>query len=449
MLTGNPVSLRTLILLRWVAVLGQLAALLSAAFMFQIDLPYGPSVVLVGLSVIVNLATMQVYARGFRPPEGVILGYLAFDLVQLVGLLALTGGLGNPFALLVVAPVTIAATALSDRAVTALGALTIVLVSALAFVSLPLRLADGQDLVLPPLLAFGFWLAIVIGVVFLALYTRRVSLEIRQMSDALLATQMALAREQKLTDLGGVIAATAHELGTPLATIKLTSSELIDELENHPELAHLREDAALIRDQANRCRDILQSMGRAGKNDLFMRQTLLDALLQEAAEPHSGRGKLLKYTLRPRGAIDLATPTVLRRPEIVHGLRNLIQNAVDFAKTTVWIDASWDNSTVYLRISDDGPGYPAPLLARIGEPFLSSGSETRRQYKGMGLGLFIAKTLLERSGARLTFANGTDPFLKSSELSQKSGAIVEVVWPASLICTDGTQILGDNPRNEA
>jgi two-component system sensor histidine kinase RegB len=217
---------------------------------------------------------------------------LLFDLGQLVFLLSVTGGLTNPFALLVLAPVTIAASALELRSALVLAVSAIVLVTLIAFFHLPLTLKDGNELWVPILFRFGFWLSLVIGIVFLGVYSRRVATEIRAMSDALFAAQMALAREQKLTDLSGVVAAAAHELGTPLATIKLVSGEMLDGLVGQPEM---QEDARLIHAQADRCRDILRSMGRSGKDDLQMRQAPLAAVVREAAEPHLGRGKTVVF----------------------------------------------------------------------------------------------------------------------------------------------------------
>ncbi len=299
---------------------------------------------------------------------------------------------------------------------------------------------------MPVLFEFGFWLSIVIGILFLGLYSRRVATEIRSMSDALLATQMALAREQKLTDLGGVVAAAAHELGTPLATIKLVSSEMMDELKDHPEL---REDARLIHEQAGRCRDILRSMGRAGKDDLHMRSVPLAMLVKEAAEPHQDRGKRLVVTFLPGPGGGERQPTVARQPEVIHGLRNLVQNAVAFARTTVWIHGEWTPETITIRIVDDGEGFPPQVIGRIGDPFVRSRRSVqdlaaRPEYEGMGLGLFIAKTLLERTGAELTFANASDPFLTPEERPERSGAIVEVIWPTNRLLQANDQGLGQN-----
>ncbi|PKP83737.1 MAG: two-component sensor histidine kinase, partial [Alphaproteobacteria bacterium HGW-Alphaproteobacteria-2] len=238
--------------------------------------------------------------------------------------------------------------------------------------------------------------------------------------------------EHNLTSLGGVVAAAAHELGTPLATIKLTSAELADELDDRPEL---KRDAELIRAQAERCHDILRGMGRTGKDDLHMRHAPLGAVLEEAAEPHSGRGIVIHYDLAAEPGAAGAQPQIRRRPEVIHGLRNLVQNAVDFARTQVWVDARWSGDRIVVRIADDGPGYPPDLIGRIGDPFLrrrrdEADRALRPEYEGMGLGLFIAKTLLERSGAEVSFANAADAG------GGRSGAIVEVAWPLRALALD-------------
>ncbi|MCU9848056.1 ActS/PrrB/RegB family redox-sensitive histidine kinase [Defluviimonas sp. WL0024] len=441
------VRLTTLVLLRWTAVFGQAAALLVAWKYYSIDLDLGLCFAVVGSAVVVNLAAISIYPRNKRLTETEAALTLLFDTSQLALLLFLTGGLNNPFALLILAPATIAATALQTRATVFIGIVTIALVTLIAFVHMPLRTIYGSPVVVPPIFGFGFWLAIVIGVVFLGLYARRIASEIHSMGDALLAAQMALAREQKLTDLGGVVAAAAHELGTPLATIKLVSTELAEELADRPEL---RSDAELIRQQADRCRDILRSMGRAGKDDLHLRSAPLAAVLREAAEPHLGRGKTLAFDIGDDPQADPHQPVIARRPEIIHGLRNLIQNAVDFARERVWVDASWTDQTVTVRIADDGDGFPPHLIGRIGDPFMRHRRDEiraqRPEYDGMGLGLFIAKTLLERTGARLRFANGADPFLSEDERPARSGAVIEVTWPRSRIEAARSGGLGENRR---
>ncbi len=443
------VRLRTLIVLRWVAVSGQLAAIVVAVAYYHLHLELGLCLMAVGVAVVANLLAGFIYPENKRLSENETLLTLLFDLSQVSFLLYLSGGLNNPFALLVLAPVTIAATALRLQSTLLLGGAAIVYVTLLGFFYHPLRTEEGFIYLLPDIFRFGFWVAIVIGVSFLALYARRVANEVHSMSEALAATQMALTREQKLTDLGGVVAAAAHELGTPLATIKLVSAELIEELADDEDL---RLDAELIRDQADRCRDILRSMGRAGKDDLHMRQAPLDTVIREAAEPHEDRGKTLHFEVSPGAGGRSRQPSIYRRPEIIHGLRNLVQNAVDFSRDNVWVDAHWNDDRITIRIADDGHGFPPQAIGRIGDPFMrirkSSADRAKRpEYDGMGLGLFIAKTLLERSGGVLTFSNGADPFLTEAERPDRSGAIVEVVWERAAICADdsGTgEGLGEN-----
>lgn len=447
--SDNRVKLRTLTNLRWVAVAGQIAAIGISQRLFQLDINLGLCAIAIGMSIIANLVFHFVFPESKRLSEREAALMLAFDTVQLGFLLGVTGGINNPFALLIMAPVTVAATALSLPATLAVGQAAILILTVISWFHLPLVTISGGQLELPDLFAIGYWIAIVVSIVFIGIYTRRVSTEIQSMGQALLATQMALAREQKLTDLGGVVAAAAHELGTPLATIKLVSSEMLSDLEPGSDL---HEDAELIRNQADRCRDILRSMGRAGKDDLHMRQALLGAVIEEAAEPHRGRGKSIIIQTGTGKALPEDQPIIFRSPELIHGLRNLIQNAVDFASTTVWIETCWTEATMTVRILDDGTGYPPHLLGRIGDPFLRKGPkperDTRRpEYEGMGLGLFIAKTLLERTGAELSFANGSDPYTGVARPGERAGAIVELVWrrgPEGIEAAERTPVLGQN-----
>ncbi|WP_380055858.1 sensor histidine kinase RegB [Falsihalocynthiibacter sp. SS001] len=442
------IRLRTLIVLRWVAIFGQILAIFVARQYYDIQLDLGLCYLAISASVMANFIAMFVYPENKRLSESQAVLMLLFDISQLMFLLYLTGGLHNPFALLILVPVTISATVLTLQSTLLLGAVALALTTLLAIVGIPLHDGQGHVYALDPILLFGFWLSIVIGTVFLALYARRVTNEIHSMSEALLATQMALAREQKLTDLGGVVAAAAHELGTPLATIKLAAAEMVDELEDGSDL---KEDAILIGTQADRCREILRSMGRAGKDDLHMHTAPFEAVVREAAEPHLDRGPTIHFHVGPSPSGAREHPEIYRRPEVIHGLRNLVQNAVDFSNGNVWIDLAWTADRIQFRIVDDGAGFPPHLIGRIGEPFVRkrmAGEKQRRPgYEGMGLGLFIAKTLLERSGAELSFANGADPFLAAAERPQKCGAVVEVVWPLDVLTVhdDNRGSLGENP----
>ena len=432
---SNWIRLRTLILLRWVAIAGQLTAILIAKEAYNLQLELGLCLLAIAVSAIGNLVAMVSFPENKRLSEFENMMMTMFDLLQLGFLLYLTGGLHNPFSILLLAPVAVSASILKLRSNLILGGTTIVLVTILALYHLPLRTQAGAFLRIPELFVFGNWIAIVIALVFLSVYSRRVTNEMNAMGNALLATQMALSREQKLTDLGGVVAAAAHELGTPLATIKLTSAELIEAL---PDGSELQEDASLIREQANRCRDILRSMGRAGKDDLHLRSAPLSEVLREAAEPHKDRGVKINMSFEPIEGAGLGQPLALRRPEIIHGLRNMVQNAVDFAKSEVWVESYWSPDTITVRILDDGPGYPVHMLGRIGDPFLrhrktGAARDNRQSYEGMGLGVFIAKTLLERTGAELSFANGYDAQQRPAAKAKPRGAIVEIQWPRAAV----------------
>ncbi len=429
------VPLRTLTVLRWVAIVGQVAALVVAVQVLDLGIATGAVSLAIGASVLMNLVAAFTTAPTRRLTEREASLLLTFDILQLGLLLALTGGLNNPFAVLLLAPVTIAASVLHLRSSLVLGVLTLTVVTGIGVWNLPLLLPDGRPLETPDLFLWGFWFALVIGVGFLGIYARRVTAETAAMGEALAAAQLALDRAQRLSDLDGVVAAAAHEMGTPLATIKLVSGEMIEELEERRDLAHLLEDARLLRAQADRCRDILRSMGQEAKRDSYLDRAPVEAVLLEAAEPHLDRGKTVEIRLT-----DGRQPELPRRPEIVHGLRNLVQNAVDFALSRVEVRLDWTEERLSIRIHDDGPGFTAGVLERIGDPFMrgpppggrpgpTPGADdvaTRPGYEGMGLGLFIAKTLLERTGARLTFAN-----------DQSGGAVVVVAWSRQSLAADG------------
>ena len=439
---GEWIRLRTMIFIRWVAVTGQLAAIIIAFQYFELALDLSLCFFAVGLSALANIVASLFFSESKRLSELENVFMILFDLFQLAFLLFLTGGLNNPFSFLLVAPVVVSAAALKKKSTIIIGSAAVLIVTLLSYFFVPLETLSGKTLTIPDIFLFGNWVAISTGIVFLAFYSNRVTSELNTMSDALFATQAALSREQKLTDLGGVVAAAAHELGTPLATIKLTSSELIEELKNFPEL---HDDAILIRDQADRCGDILNGMGGAGKDDLQMHQTLLAEIIREAAEPHSQRGVTIETKISDghKGGID--EPYIIRRPEIIHGLRNMIQNAVDFATSKVWVESSWTKESITITISDDGYGYPPNLLGRLGDPFLGAkiGKENRQGYEGMGLGLFIAKTLLERTGAKISFSNGDRNQTSAHSKREASGAIVEIYWPRKKV-ESTSNLFGEN-----
>lgn len=445
---GRWVRLRTLITLRWVALVGQAAAVAAAAFGFGFSLPVGWCFAVIAASALVNMVLTRLNPASKRLNERDAMLSLLFDITQASTLLALTGGLTNPFAVLLLAPVTIAASVLALRSTLILASAAMAATTLLLVAHRPLIFADGATLRPPDLYLLGIWAAITVGIVFTAVYTRRIGMETARMAEALSAAQLALSREQRLTAIGALAAAAAHELGTPLATIKLISGELARELKNQPEHA---EDLALLRAQADRCREILRDLSEGGRSDAHIEQAPLLTVMEEAAGPHRLRGKTVVFRINgaPASEAGEAQPMLARRPEIIQGLRNLVQNAVDFAATTIWVDARERESTLRIAVSDDGPGFKAEVLSMLGDPYVTTRGRSRKperdgEYQGMGLGLFIAKTLLERSGARVVFTNGAGG-------ADPGGAVVAAIWPRDAVIAERAErrpALGPNPRFE-
>ncbi len=415
--TDVSVSLRMLVLIRWVAVLGQAATILFVHYGLGFVLPVESALAVVGTSALLNVAASWPRRASARLGDREAAFYLAYDILQLGMLLFLTGGLQNPFAILMLAPVTVSATILSRRSVFWLSALTVAAISVLAVMHLPLPWRD-TPLSLPPLYVLCVWAALVSSSIFIAAYTWSVAEEARRMRDAYAATQLALAREQRVSAVGGIAAAAAHQLGSPLATIAVVAKELVRDL---PPDSPYAEDALLLLSQSERCRTILADLARQreGESGSPFARMPFSALVEAAGEAHGDGGVLIVYHTaagRDHEGHGVEEPQVTRSPEIMHGLGNLIQNAAQFARDEVTVTTSWSEDTVAVDIVDDGPGFPQQVLARIGEPYISGRSGEAVQ-EHMGLGIFIAESLLQRTGARLTFANLGD-----------GGAQVVVEW---------------------
>ena len=413
------VTLRTLILIRWIAVIGQLATVATVQLVMGFPLPLGPVLAAIGASVLLNLVAMAQRGGRLRLADRDAALYLGYDMLQLTLLLYLTGGLANPFAILLLAPMTVAAAILSRYSVVLLTGLNLVCLTVLALWHFPLPWPEPVPLV-APLYAFGIWLSLSVSASFISGYVFRVAEEARRFANALSASQVALAREQRLSSLGALAAAAAHELGSPLGTIAVVAKELLHDL---PPGSPYTEDVALLQSQVMRCREILAELARkpeADGGDPFERLPLT-ALVEAAGAPHR-LGHIQFVIERNSAAGDAAgveEPIVRRSPEIIHGLGNFIQNAHQFAVERVTVTASWDAKSVTVVVMDDGPGYPAHLLSRIGEPYLSARTERSGH---MGLGIFIAQTLLEKTGGRVAFSN-----------NRSGGARVVVRWERGVL----------------
>lgn len=410
------VRLDTILRLRWLAALGQLAAIFIVAQGLEFDVPVIPCIAIIALSALLNLALQIAFNPMQRLEPIYAAALLALNIVELAGLLFLTGGLQNPFSFLFLAPVLISATALPVRLTIALGCLAVACASALVFFHFPLPWDSDDPLVLPPIYLFGVWLSILLAIGVTSLYAFQVTEDTRKLSDALAATELVLAREQHLTQLDGLAAAAAHELGTPLSTIFLISRELEGAVKDGP----LAVDLKTLREQAQRCRDILSKITQLSSTGAPFDRMKLSTLIEEAVAPHRDFGVAIKVRLAVAATTE---PVGGRNPAILYGVGNILENAVDFAKQTVEVNAWWNAETVEIVISDDGPGIAPDMLNRIGEPYLSrrrSADEAQNGHTGLGLGVFIARTLLERTGAKVTFTNRVFP---------DHGAVVQIMWP--------------------
>jgi two-component system sensor histidine kinase RegB len=412
------VRLDTLVRLRWLAAIGQATAVLVVRFVLDFDFPFWGCLAIVALSVVLNLALRFRFPATQWLEPGLTACLLGFDVAQLAGLLYLTGGLHNPFAFLFLGPVLISATALPPRYTVMLGAFAVLCATLLVFFHYPLPWDSDEPLLLPPIFMVGEWVSILLAIGFIGLYASQITEESRQLSDALAATELALAREHHLSQLDGLAAAAAHELGTPMSTISVIAKELERAI---PADAPHGDDVRLLREQAARCRDILAKLTELSASDQPFDRTPLTALIEEVVAPHRNFGISIDVAVPEIRAHE---PAAARNPAILYGLGNIIENAVDFARARVMVNAEWTEDEVGVSIADDGPGFAPEILTRIGEPYVSSrrrkadGADSEET--GLGLGLFIAKTLLERSGGSLTYENRS---------GDGRGAVVAVRWP--------------------
>jgi two-component system sensor histidine kinase RegB len=426
----SRLRLQTIVRLRWLAVLGQTITVIGAYWVLGIDLPVAACLVVISLSAWLNVALRIRYPASQRLKSVYAFLMLAYDILQLAALLYLTGGLENPFAFLLIAPVTVSASTLRLRITAALGLLAIVVASFLTRYHHPLPWFDHQVFDLPLPYLMGMWASLVACILFIGFYSWRTAEESRRMAKALAAAELVLAREQKLSALDGLAAAAAHGLGTPLATIAVVAKELLRDAK--PEDAHY-DDILLLRSQSERCREILAELASGGDdNDFIVSRLTLGHLIEEVVSPH--RLVAVPIEVRtgpikdsPQGAEIGAEPITQRNPGVIYGLGNLVENAIDFAATKVEVEAAWDKNEVKVVVQDDGAGFPPSVLDELGEPFVTtrpaqalSDESLEDDRIGMGLGFFIAKTLLERSGARLALVNRTPP---------ETGAVVTIVWP--------------------
>ncbi len=403
---------KTLVILRWIAILGQLSAISIVYLYLKLDFPIiiGLTIILVGL--LTNLF-LQFGIKSTQLKDLYASIFLIYDLIQLSLLLYITGGISNPFSILLIIPAIVSSTFLSMGTTIILSILTIVFLFLLSLFHYPLPGIHEFNYTFPKLYLIGYFIAIIIGLVFLSYFGIRFAGESKRRSDAVNQLQAVIAKEYELESLGGQAAAAAHSLGTPLATISVVARELRKEIGQNKDYS---KDIDLLIDQTKRCSEILKKISKKQiKEDQFFSKTnfenLLDEIINNFKENSSKQINLVSEG-------DNNKFNFQRSPEIIYGLRNFIGNAVKFGKSVIKIGIKSDEKVAVIKISDDGPGFPEDIIEIIGEPYIKSKSKKINKKSGTGLGTFLGKTLLERTGAKLEFSNG----------NITNGACVTITW---------------------
>jgi two-component system sensor histidine kinase RegB len=421
---SRRIRLQTLVRLRWLAVGGQTLTVLIVAFLLKFSLPLMACALLIACLAIANLFLSARFPPTHRLEPEAAMVLLGLDLLQLCALLFITGGLANPFAPLICVPVIISFASQPLRHSLVLMAVAMLCTTALAASPHAMPWYPGYTLAIQPVMQLGVWFAIASMMSFAAFYAYRVSREAGLLADALAATELVLLREKHLSQLDGLAAAAAHELGTPLATISVVAKEMERELGPDD---RFREDVMLLRSQSERCRDILRRLTTLSTDDEeHMRRLPLSSLIEEVMAPHREFGIKLELVEKSGRSTE---PVGIRNAGILYGLGNLIENAIDYARNKVTVTVVHNATRVVIIIEDDGEGYAPDILLRIGEPYVTK-RQTEARAGGLGLGLFIAKTLLERSGATLLFENRGP---------EEPGARIRIEWPRALMDTQATK----------
>ena len=403
---------KTLVILRWIAIFGQIFSVNLVYFFLDLNFPVLICHIIIAVGFVTNLY-LQFGLKATLLKDAYSRSFLMYDIVQLSFLLFLTGGIFNPFAILLIVPTIVSSTFLGMGSTIILGSLTIILLFVLTFFKMPLPGMEEYVLSFPNYYVTGILISLIIGLIFLSYFGIRFAGETKKRSDALNKLQQILAKEYELESLGGQAAAAAHSLGTPLATISVVSKEMRKEVGDNSKLT---KDLDLLISQTKRCSEILKKISQKKIiSDEFLSSMSFEDLLEEIIKSfkESSEKKIQLNTDRDTNKIDIK-----RNPELVYGLRNFIGNAVKFANNKIIISIVSDSINLYILIEDDGPGFPEDIIKALGEPYIKSKSKLSKNNAGLGLGTFLGKTLLERQSAVISFENG----------STLSGAKVKIKW---------------------
>ena len=406
----NTILLGNLIKIRWIAIIGQLIAIFFVKFVIKIEIPFYESLAIILLSVIINFYSFIEERKNKSISNIKAFLFLLFDTLQLGVLLFLTGGIINPFSILILAPVITSASYLPALLTVILSFISIIIIILLNFYFIPLNL--GNTFNFPEIYNFGLVISLIITVIFIAIYAYIFASSSRKISNALSVSKMQILNQKKITEVGSLSAATAHELGTPLNTIFLIINDLLRD-SKIKEDQNIIKDIYLLKSQAERCKEILQKLSKnpLKLKDKFLERVKISDLIKINFDKFNKNKKL--EIIKNNSQIE---PEIIFKDEIMYALGNIIQNAVLYSNKSVFVNLTYDNNLTSIKISDDGPGYSKDIFDKLGEPYISKNNN------GMGLGIFISKNLIENMGGKIEFYN-----------SEVNNAVVEISFNNSIL----------------
>ena len=408
---GLRITLETLINIRWIAIVGQFFTVSVVEYFLKFEFPYFGTLTLIFLSALVNVY-LEINKSKFLTINNFYATLSIFyDLIQLILLLFMTGGLSNPFSILIIVPTTISVTYLSRGSSQFIMTCSIIFSTVIAFYHLPLPYPVNESLVLPKYYNIGLWLSLGIGIIFLGNYAYQLGRDNRVRSTALSRLEEELTKEKVVNSVGGMAAAAVHELATPLATISLVSKELQKQLKDN---SNIKEDINLLIEQSERCSSILKDIAQRKQKDEFIENISPKELINEIV---FSLNNISNKEINVENLNLNQRMKMTKKTEISYALRNFIENSIKFAKNKINIEIDQSKKRTAITISDDGDGFNKDIIANLGQPYLHS-DNIKKNKKGMGLGVFISKSLLERCLAQVTFRNN----------KSLPGASVKIVW---------------------
>ena len=403
---------RTLVILRWIAIIGQYLTISIVYFILKFELPFFYCSIIIFIGILTNFYLQFKFDKN-QLNNFTSTFFLFYDLIQLSILLYLTGGVTNPFTILLIVPAIVSSTFLTLRSTINLSVITIIILIVLTVNHLPLPHSGELHYHVPNTYLYAVPIAIIIGLIFLTYFGVRFGIESRKRTEALNKLELILAKEHELETIGLQAAAAAHSLGTPLSTITVIARELEKEIGNNPKYS---KDIDLLLSQTKRCSDILKNLSKDQlEEDSFLSDIKIEELLSEIVRSYTEISEKKLSLLVEKNKLN---PQIERTLEITYGLRNFIGNAVKYSNSFVDITLESNNKITEVKVCDDGPGFSEDILNVLGEPYIRSKNKIISSKSGLGLGTFIGKTLLERMKANVNF----------DKCPKTNGAMVTIKW---------------------